>query len=69
MPEDKSGYHGGKGGIIMSTQTSIDVTMELELAEELEQRAASIQLPVGRYIELVLMEGLSSGEEYTLSGK
>lgn len=53
----------------MSTQTSIDVTMELELAEELEQRAASIQLPVGRYIELVLMEGLSSGEEYTLSGK
>ena len=44
----------------MSEKTIIDIIMEAELAEELEQRAGAMQLPVGHYIELVLMERLDS---------
>lgn len=45
----------------MTQEQTIDLVLNEELADELEQRAASLYLPAGRYIELVLLEELTNG--------
>jgi hypothetical protein len=47
----------------MSESTRINIIMEQALAEELEQRAEAVYLPVGNYIELILMEQLHGDGE------
>jgi len=40
---------------------NIDITMNEEMANEIEARAASLKLTAGDYIEMVLQECLESG--------
>ena len=42
----------------MTERTTIYINMEQALAEELEQQAGSLQMPVDNYIRLVLKERL-----------
>jgi hypothetical protein len=45
---------------------TIGINMKLEIANELERRAASMQLSCGAYIKIILGEWLKSGRKLTL---
>ena len=54
-------YYGLKGGSITMFQC-IDVEINDEMADEIEKRAAALQMSPSRYIKLVLMVSLELSE-------
>ena len=45
---------------------TIGINMKLEVAKELERRAASMQLSTGAYCKIILGQWLSSGKKLQL---
>jgi hypothetical protein len=45
---------------------TIGINMKLELAEEIERRATSMQLSTGAYCKIILGEWISSGKKLQL---
>ena len=45
---------------------TIGINMKLEMAKELERRAASMQLSTGAYCKIILGEWLDSGKKLKL---
>lgn len=45
---------------------TIGINMKLEMAEELERRAASMQLSTGAYCKIILGKWLNTGEKLRL---
>ena len=45
---------------------TIGINMKLEMAEELERRAASMRLSTGAYCKILLQEWINSGKKLTL---
>ncbi len=45
---------------------TIGINMKLEMATELERRAASMQLSTGAYCKIILGEWISSGKKLKL---
>ncbi|MHC4370258.1 MAG: hypothetical protein ACYSW8_21820 [Planctomycetota bacterium] len=48
---------------------TIGLNMKKEMAEELERRAASMQLSTGKYCKLILGDWISSGKKLQLKEK
>ena len=48
---------------------TIGINMKKDMAEELERRAASMQLSTGAYCKIILGEWLSSGKKLRLQEK
>ena len=46
---------------------TIGLNMPLEMANELERRASSMQVSTGKYCKIILNEWLASGKKLTLS--
>lgn len=61
-----------KGGSKMATNPAgkgtktIGINMKLEMAQELERRAASMQLSTGAYCKIILGEWIRSGKKLKL---
>jgi hypothetical protein len=49
-----------------NTKKTIGINMKKEVANELERRADSMHLSVSKYVKLVLMDWLESGEKLRL---
>ena len=57
----RCGYHGLKGEFITMYQC-IDIEINDEMANEIEKRAAALQMSPGSYIKLVLLACLERSE-------
>jgi hypothetical protein len=57
--------------ILMTTHRTknVGINMKLNMAEELERRASSMQLSTGAYCKIILSEWIRSGKKLRLEEK
>lgn len=46
---------------------TIGINFKINVAEEIERRAASMQISTGKYVKIVMQQWLGSGKKLTLS--